>query len=256
MGRTVAAKFEVRARPRLIDSALAAQRAYVRQSAARSQFGLMVPEAFVRGIRDLGYRSNGDAIAELIDNSIQAYADRVDVAFGYDGSPSTKKPSQLAVVDNGHGMEPDMSRMAVMWGGTHREDDRGGLGRYGYGLPCSAVSLGRRFSVISKVSGGSLYSVTLDLDAIAAGEYANDRGEIIVPEPEKAALPTWLAERVEKSFPRAGGRGRSSWSTNWTAWSGRPARDFEKISVVDWASPITNSAARLRSSSTGPLSSL
>ena len=101
----------------------------------------MVPEAFVRGIRDLGYRSNGDAVAELIDNALQASADRIDVLFGYDGSTSNKKPAQLAVIDNGHGMEPDMIRMAVMWGGTHRENDRNGLGRYGYGLPCSSVNL-------------------------------------------------------------------------------------------------------------------
>ncbi len=95
------------------DSVLAAQRAYAEERRERSSFGLMVPEAFVRGIRDLGYRSNGDAIAELIDNAIQAYADRVDICFGYDGAASTKKPVQLAVIDNGHGMEPAMIRMAV-----------------------------------------------------------------------------------------------------------------------------------------------
>lgn len=76
---------------------LAAQRAYTKQNGGRSKFGLMVPEAFVRGIRDLGYRSNGDAVAELIDNAIQAYADRIDVLFGYDGAASNKKPVQLAI---------------------------------------------------------------------------------------------------------------------------------------------------------------
>jgi hypothetical protein len=115
---------------------LAAQREYAESRERKSRFGLMVPEAFVRGIRDLGYRSNGEAIAELIDNSIQAYADRIDILFGYDGSTSEKKPTQVAVIDNGHGMEAAMIRMAVMWGGTHRENDRSGLGRYGYGLPC------------------------------------------------------------------------------------------------------------------------
>ena len=181
--------------------ALAAQRAYVQQSAACSQFGLIVPEAFVRGIRALGYRSNGDAIAELIDNAIQAQADHIGVVFGYQGSSSTKKPVQLAVLDNGHGMEPDMIRLAVMWGGTHRENDRGGLGRYGYGLPCSSVSLGRRFTVISKIRGGGIHGVTLDLDAITGGDYTNDHGEIIVPDPQRAELPAWLAEQVQRSFP-------------------------------------------------------
>ena len=90
---------------------LAAQRAYAASRTKRSRFGLMVPEAFVRGIRDIGYRSNGDAIAELIDNALQAYADRVDVLFGYEGTTSNKKPMQVAVVDNGHGMDATLLAM-------------------------------------------------------------------------------------------------------------------------------------------------
>ena len=180
---------------------LAAQHAYARQNGGRSKFGLMVPEAFVRGIRDLGYRSNGDAVAELIDNAIQAYADRIDVLFGYDGTASNKKPVQLAIVDNGHGMEPDMIRMAVMWGGTHRENDRGGLGRYGYGLPCSSVSLGRRFTVISQVSGGSLHAVCLDLDEITAGQYTDAQGEIVVPEARACSLPSFVADHIAEAYP-------------------------------------------------------
>jgi len=181
-------------------SVLAAQRAYAEQGVRKSKFGLMVPEAFVRGIRDLGYRGNGDAIAELIDNSLQAYADRVDVLFGYDGSTSDKKPTQLAVVDNGHGMEAAMIRMAVMWGGTHRENDRAGLGRYGYGLPCASVSLGRRFTVLSQVSDGDLHAVTLDLDELATGAYTDASGDIVVPEPRSGRLPTFVAEHLALTY--------------------------------------------------------
>lgn len=184
-----------------VDQILAAQRAYAERLANRAKFGLLVPEAFVRGIRDLGYRRNGDAIAEFIDNSLQAGAERIDIAFGYDGSASRKKPTQLAVIDDGHGMEPAMLRMAVMWGGTHRENDRSGLGRYGYGLPCASVSLGRRFTVISKVAGGPLHEVTLDLDALAAGDYTDRRGDIVVPEPRKTEMAPFVAERIKNSFP-------------------------------------------------------
>jgi hypothetical protein len=180
---------------------LALQRAYVEQSAGRSKFGLVVPEAFIRGIRDLSYRSNGDAIAELIDNALQAYAGRIDILFGYDGTSSGKKPLQLAVLDDGHGMEPDMLRMAVMWGGTHRENDRSGLGRYGYGLPCSAVSLGRRFTVMSQVSDGNLYAVTLDLDSLMAGEYTDRAGDIIVPPAIRTEMPSFVADHVASAFP-------------------------------------------------------
>ena len=167
----------------------------------RPKLGLVVPEAFVRGIRDLGYRSNGDALAELIDNAVQAYADRVDVLFGFEGGTSTKKPAQVAVVDNGHGMEPDMIRMAVMWGGTHRENDRNGLGRYGYGLPCASVSLGRRFTVLSQTETTGLHAVTVDLDRLTSGDYTDASGEIVVPAAEPASLPHFVEDAVAAAFP-------------------------------------------------------
>nr|WP_295238169.1 ATP-binding protein [uncultured Brevundimonas sp.] len=181
--------------------ALDAQKTYARERRGRPRFGLMVPEAFVRGIRDIGYRSNADALAELIDNALQAFAERVDVLFGYDGTASTRKPTQIAVVDNGHGMEPDMMRMAVMWGGTHRENDRRGLGRYGYGLPSSSVSLGRRFTVLSQTPDGALWSVAVDLDAITAGDYTDASGDIIVPEPQPAEMPPFVARHIETAYP-------------------------------------------------------
>ena len=181
---------------------LAAQRAYTERTGSAGKFGLMVPEAFVRGIRDLGYRGNGDAIAEFIDNSLQAFADRIDVVFGYEDGGSAKKPTRIAIIDNGHGMERDMIRMAVMWGGTHRENDRTGLGRYGYGLPCACVSLGRRFSVYSKATHGDLYKVALDLDDLTAGRYTIGNGEIVVPEAESAELPQFVEEAIAASHAK------------------------------------------------------
>ncbi|MHC9420736.1 ATP-binding protein (plasmid) [Sphingomonas citri] len=201
------------------ESVLEAQRAYANH-AGRSKFGLMVPEAFVRGIRDLGYRSNGDAIAEFIDNSLQAFADRIDVSFGY-AETSTKKPVQLAVIDNGHGMEPTMIRMAVMWGGTHREGDRTGLGRYGYGLPCASVSLGRRFTVFSQVAGSPLYSVTLDLDDLTAGAYTDGLGDIIVPEPVQAELPVFIAQQIAAAYPEG--------------WQSGTVILIEKLDRLEWS---------------------
>lgn len=206
---------------------IAAQRAYAELPGGGQRFGLIVPEAFVRGIRDLGYRSNGDAIAELIDNSLQAGADRIDVAFGYEGASSAKKPAQLAVIDNGHGMEPSMIRMALRWGGTHRENDRTGLGRYGYGLPCASVSLGRRFAVISKVAGGEIFAVTLDLDALAAGAYTNDVGDIIVPEPQPAALPPFVEAQIEAAHP--------------SGWRSGTVILVEKLDRLNW---VTSGALR------------
>src|SRR3546814_13786316 len=81
---------------------------------------------------------------------------------------------------------------------SHRENDRAGLGRYGYGLPCASVSLGRRFTVYSKVADGGIHSVTLDLDALSEGAYTDQGGDIIVPAPVEAELPDFVSERSEE----------------------------------------------------------
>lgn len=181
---------------------LAAQHACVERLKENGfKFGLTVGDAFVRGIRDLGYKGNAHALAELIDNSSQAGADRVEVVFGYGGQKSDKKPSAVAVIDDGHGMEPDMIRLAVLWGGTHREGDRTGMGRYGYGLPSACVSFGQSFTVYSKLAGGEVHAVTVDLEAISAGDYNDANGEIIIPAPQQALLPKFVTERIAEAYP-------------------------------------------------------
>jgi hypothetical protein len=184
------------------------------------KFGLTVGDAFVRGIRDLGYKSNGNAIAELIDNSIQAGAGRVDIAFGYHGTSSERKPSELAIIDNGHGMEADMIRLAMLWGGTHREGDRSGMGRYGYGLPSSCVSIGKSFTVYSKVEGGEIHAVTVDIQAIGNGEYTDETGEIVIPKPNVAKLPKFVAQAIERAFP--------------DGWASGTAVVIEKLDRIEW----------------------
>lgn len=178
-----------------------AQRRYSRRSRIGSDPGLVAPEAFVRGIRHIGYKSNVEAIAELVDNSIQAYAQQVDLVLGFADGCQPTRPVQLAIVDDGHGMSPAMLRFAMMWGGTHRENDRGGLGRFGFGLPCATVSLGRRFTIYSKVRNGKVYAVCLDLDLLDAGAYFDDTSGLSIPAARPAALPAFVSEAVVRLHP-------------------------------------------------------
>lgn len=179
-----------------ISKDLARQRSYAKDKDAEGfDFGLTVADAFVRGIRDIGYRDTGRALDELIDNAIQAEASKILVTFGFDKS-SDAKPTSIAVVDNGHGMDPEMLRLAVIWGGTHRENDRAGFGRYGYGLPSSCVSQGQRFTVFSLVEDGEMNAVTLDLEEIGDGDYTDENGRIVVPPARPASLPKWVAKAI------------------------------------------------------------
>ncbi len=171
------------------------QREYVKSLDDRGfNYSVVMAEAFVQGIRDLGYKSTGTALDELVDNSIDANATAVNIAFGY-GEDSTNKPQALAVIDNGDGMIPDMIRASCLWGGTHRHNERTGFGRYGYGLPSACVSIGRRYSVYSKEKSGDWNKVTVDLDDIQDGKYNHD-GNVRIPEAEKSELPVFVRNYI------------------------------------------------------------
>ncbi|MHC4346689.1 MAG: ATP-binding protein, partial [Planctomycetota bacterium] len=193
------------AKVEIVNKELEAQRAYARRLLAdKFDFSIVVGKAFVRGMRDIGYKSTGTAIDELIDNAVQASAQNVHVVFGYDDEGGANKPTAVAVIDDGHGMEPVMLRAAVLWGGTHRENDRSGFGRYGYGLPSASVSQGERFTVYSKVGGGEYHKVTMDVAEIGDGLYTNSEGRICVPEPVVGKVPYWIEEYINEKFD--GGR--------------------------------------------------
>jgi hypothetical protein len=181
--------------------ALKAQLEYSLTSELGADAGLVASEAFVRGIRHIGYRSNVEAIAELVDNSIQAYAQRVDLVSDFADAERPVRPVQLAIIDDGHGMGAALLRVAMMWGGTNRENDRRGLGRFGYGLPCAAVSIGRRFTIYSKVKGGKVHAVRLDLDLLDAGAYLDETSRLSIPAARPAALPDFVSEAMARLHP-------------------------------------------------------
>src|SRR5262249_45743985 len=132
------------------------QQQYVREQQEKGNgLGIVFADAFLRGMRDLGYKNPAWSLAEMIDNAFQATADVVAGRFELGAARKGKsKPTMIAICDNGSGMIPDMISYSVRWGGTDREGDRHGLGRYGYGLPSAAVSLAQRYSVYSKIKGG------------------------------------------------------------------------------------------------------
>jgi hypothetical protein len=171
------------------------QQEYVaRQKATGGGVGVVFQDAFIRGMRDLGYKDPAWALAELIDNSVQAGANTIEIRFGFEKANTTqaKNPSQIAIIDNGTGMDPEMIGYAVRWGGTDREDDRNGFGRFGYGLPSSCVSIACKYTVYSRMKGGDWYSVHIDLEKLAAAS-ADPKATEAMLHPRPTQLPSWVA---------------------------------------------------------------
>jgi len=152
---------------------------------------IVAPKNFVLATRDTGYRSLSSAIAELVDNSLQASARDIRV-FAHQAAEDDGS-IVIGVLDDGKGMSADLLGAALQFGGTDRFGDRTGLGRFGMGLPNSSVSHARRFEVYSwQRRGGVLYSY-LDVDEIVSGRM---RG---IPVPAQRSLPRWVSTVVGPS---------------------------------------------------------
>ena len=186
-----------------ISAGLARQDAFIKTMENQDfDFGLVMTQAFLKGIRDIGYKSTATALFESFDNSIQADASNVHLLFDFDKGKSGKSnPDRIAIVDDGHGMSKEMIRIAVLWGGSDRLDDREGMGKYGYGLPSSCVSIGERFTVISKREDmKDWYAVAIDIKEIAkrSQEYIDPKtGRVIAPEAKVVPIPDFIEKYLK-----------------------------------------------------------
>ena len=100
-----------------------------------TQSVISVPSArrLITSLRNLGY-GFVDAVAEIIDNSIEAEANFVQVIVHFDG-----EESYLLVMDNGRGMNSQEIQEAMKFG-SKREYNHNDLGRFGLGLKTSSLS--------------------------------------------------------------------------------------------------------------------
>ena len=109
---------------------------------------------FLAATRDTGYKSTSLAIAEFIDNSLQASARHIAVEVT--AKATADWPIQIAVIDDGTGMDAPTLAKALAFGGSSRFNDRSSLGRSGMGLPNGALSRAQRVEVYSWAISGPL----------------------------------------------------------------------------------------------------
>lgn len=140
-------------------------------------------DKFIMATRDSGYRGTPNAIAELIDNAIQAGAEEVRVDLGAKRSEGPAGP-KVVVLDNGCGMNSATLRQALRFGGSTRFNDRKGIGRFGMGLPNASLSQARRLDVYTWQRGKRPLHSYLDVDEIARGHLR------LVPPPRRTRWPS------------------------------------------------------------------
>lgn len=113
----------------------------------------------INSMRSIGY-SFETAISDIIDNSISANANDIEIIF-----PNSKGEEYICICDNGCGMSYNELFDAMKYGSTNKFFNRNNqdLGRFGLGLKTSSFSQCRKLTVISKKD--NIYSgFTWDLD--------------------------------------------------------------------------------------------
>lgn len=154
-------------------------------------------------LRQAGYRSTATAVAELVDNSIEASAKNIHILIeSHDEIVNKKKSNQIKkimVLDDGQGMSKDILDSCLSLGWGTRLDGREGLGRFGFGLKGSSLSQSRRVEVYSwQKSADDVRSVYMDLDEIKETQIQE------FPESKIADLPSDIHHKCKQLYSDSG----------------------------------------------------
>ena len=150
----------------------------------------------LNALREVGYRSTATAIAELVDNSIEADADDIQIMtfskMEKGSKRATYRVQSLAVLDNGKGMAEEEIAKCLSLGWGTRLDTREGLGRFGFGLKGASISQCRHIEIFSW-RDGKCFHTYMDLDEIRDDDLQDLRPA------KKAKLPKFIAKEFQES---------------------------------------------------------
>jgi hypothetical protein len=133
----------------------------------------------IRTFSGYGYEF-GQSVADLIDNSIDAGATRVDIEMEFDGPNSW-----MMIADNGVGVSRSALREALR-PGTERNYEKDDKGKFGLGLKTASLTHCTKLTIVSRTDPGRrrLDARTLDVHHIRE---TNKWEVLVVSPPDRAA---------------------------------------------------------------------
>lgn len=125
------------------------------------------PDAYelMNSIRSIGY-SFKTAVADIVDNSISAYATHVDIDFS---TNSDNENMYVTILDDGNGMDDEALLKAMKYASTKDEYGANDLGRFGLGLKSASLSQCRILTVASK-SNKKICALMWNIDEVCDWE--------------------------------------------------------------------------------------
>lgn len=121
-------------------------------------------------LRNTGYKNIESAVAEIIDNSVEANAKNIFIVLREGIATSGRKVvMEIGFLDNGEGMSIDVLGSCLGIGASTRQA-RKGMGRFGVGLPQASLYACPEIEVYSWQDGiENAYKVYLDIKKIKDG---------------------------------------------------------------------------------------
>lgn len=145
---------------------------------------------FGEALRNTGYKSIDSAVAEIVDNSIEADAKNTFIIL-QEGiiNPLAKRRvkciQEIAFLDNGIGMDEEVLGKCLGYG-TGTRYERKGMGRFGVGLPQASMYAAPRVEVYSWQNGiENCKKVYLDIREVTSGEQTEIEEPMLIEFPEK-----------------------------------------------------------------------
>lgn len=112
----------------------------------KAEIAIPNPKSIISSYRSFGYNLS-TAIADIIDNSISAGADKVFLEYQWRG-----RNSYITIFDNGIGMNKEELVQAMTPGSKDPDEERKekDLGRFGMGLKTASFSQCKRLTCVTK----------------------------------------------------------------------------------------------------------
>lgn len=157
--------------------------------AAETNVPLVSVDTALISLRSSGHDPQS-ALGEVIDNSIEAMANNIKVRFFKEqeivgnNTRRTEVITQVAIGDDGNGMDKSTLHQALSLGFSTRFNQRKGMGRFGVGAKLAAISQAKRIELYSKQDGGDWLWTYIDLDEVAS------KSMTVIPEPVSKPIPS------------------------------------------------------------------
>ena len=159
------------------------------------------PALMIKMLRDAGYKNTSYAVAELVDNSIEAKAKNIDILiFNKDvvNIRRSTRISSIAIFDDGEGMDKEVLSRCLSFGWGTRLTGATGLGKFGFGLKGASISQAKRIEIYSWQDPKEINKSYLDVDEIVDDEID------FLPAVESVDLPKAIRNQLPKQLPSSG----------------------------------------------------